>query len=107
MLLSRGGAAADGPRAVRLGYCLNLHPSETLADVERALEDFVAPLAERLGGGRDFGVGMYLGEGPARALAQREILMDRAHRHERVSLLVSMGTWFPSLREVTGLVASM
>lgn len=76
MLLSRGGAAADGPRAVRLGYCLNLHPSETLADVERALEDFVAPLAERLGGGRDFGVGMYLGEGPARALASDESALE-------------------------------
>lgn len=77
MLLSRDGAAADGPRAVRLGYCLNLHPSETLADVERALEDFVAPLSERLGTGREFGVGMYLGEGPARALASDESALER------------------------------
>ena len=77
MLFSRDGAAADGPRAVRLGYCLNLHPSETLADVERALEDFVAPLSERLGTGREFGVGMYLGEGPARALASDESALER------------------------------
>ena len=77
MLLSRDGAAAGGPRAVRLGYCLNLHPSETLADVERALEDFVAPLCERLGTGREFGVGMYLGEGPARALASDESALER------------------------------
>lgn len=77
MLLSRGSAAADGPRAVRLGYCLNLHPSETLADVERALEEFVAPLAERLGSGGDFGVGMYLGEGPARALASDGAALER------------------------------
>lgn len=76
MLLARGGAAADGPRAVRLGYCLNLHPSETLPDVERALEEFVAPLSERLGGGRAFGVGMYLGEGPARALASDESALE-------------------------------
>ena len=77
MLLSRDGAAADGPRAVRLGYCLNLHPSETLADVERALEEFVAPLSERLGTGREFGVGMYLGEEPARALASDESALER------------------------------
>lgn len=77
MRLSRGSAAADGPRAVRLGYCLNLHPSETLADVERALEEFVAPLAERLGSGGDFGVGMYLGEGPARALASDGAALER------------------------------
>ena len=80
MLLSRDGAAADGPRAVRLGYCLNLHPSETLADVERALEDFVVPLSERLGTGREFGVGMYLGEGPARALASDESALEQIGR---------------------------
>lgn len=77
MLFERDGGAADGPRAVRLGYCLNLHPSETLEDVERALEESVAPLAERLGCSSGFGVGMYLGEGPARTLAGDDAALNR------------------------------
>lgn len=79
MLLPRRGpgASGGGARAVRLGYCLNLHPAETLADVERALEGSAAPLAERLGGPRPFGVGMYLGEGPARTLSEDDAALGR------------------------------
>lgn len=76
LLPRRDPGACGGARAVRLGYCLNLHPAETLADVERALEGSAAPLAERLGGPRPFGVGMYLGEGPARLLAADDRAVD-------------------------------
>ena len=74
-------------RVVRVGYCLNLHAAETLADVQRAIETFSVPLRERLApGGSSFGVGMYLAAGAARELradpdaarALRDFL--RAHR---------------------------
>ncbi|MEM1447815.1 MAG: metabolite traffic protein EboE [Planctomycetota bacterium] len=58
-------------RALRLGYCLNLHAAESVADVRAALETFSAPLRDRLleGGDTRFGVGMYLASGAARELA--------------------------------------
>lgn len=65
-------ARRDRGRAVTLGYCLNLHPAESLDDVRRALDVHVAPLAERLGGGAPFGVGMYLADGAARELCADE-----------------------------------
>ncbi len=58
-------------RVVRVGYCLNLHAAETLADVRRAIESFSVPLRDRLDpGGAGFGVGMYLAAGAARALRE-------------------------------------
>ena len=70
MRFERARAAKPGsPRSVRLGYCMNLHPSESLSDVEHALETFVSPLKARLSPGARFGVGMYLGAPVASALA--------------------------------------
>lgn len=67
----KGGPRIKG-KSVQLGYCLNLHPAETLDDVQRALETFVLPLRSRLGLSSDelFGVGMYLSHGAARTLRQ-------------------------------------
>ena len=56
-------------RVVGVGYCLNLHAAENLADVQRAIETFSVPLRERLApDGSSFGVGMYLAAGAAREL---------------------------------------
>ncbi len=65
----RQGSKSGSSRSVRLGYCMNLHPSESFTDVEHALETFVAPLKSRLSPSASFGVGMYLGAPVARELA--------------------------------------
>ena len=54
---------AHPDRAVRLAYCLNLHPAETLDGLLDGLRRITIPLRERLAPGKPFGVGMYL---PAR-----------------------------------------
>ncbi len=51
-------------KALRLGYCLNVHPAATLQAVVSGIETITLPLRERLAPGSPFGVGMYL---PARA----------------------------------------
>ncbi|HYC77252.1 MAG TPA: metabolite traffic protein EboE, partial [Planctomycetota bacterium] len=57
---------SDGDAAVRLGYCTNVHPAETLDAVLRALRAFAAPVARRTGVD---GVGLRLG---ATAVAELE-----------------------------------
>jgi hypothetical protein len=62
-------------RSVRLAYCLNLHPADTLAGLLEGLRTITLPLRERIAPGRTFGVGMYA---PA-ALAE-ELARDDAWR---------------------------
>jgi hypothetical protein len=64
-------AAHDG-RAVRLAYCLNLHPGGTPAEILEGLREVTLPLRERLAPGRTFGVGMYVPAAAAAALAVGE-----------------------------------
>ena len=47
-------------RSVRLAYCLNLHPADTLAGLLEGLRGITLPLRERLASGKTFGVGMYV-----------------------------------------------
>ena len=54
--------------AVRLGYCTNVHPAETLDDVIETLRVHALPLRRRLAPGRPFGVGLYLAAAVAREL---------------------------------------
>lgn len=54
-------------RSVRLAYCLNLHPADTLAGLLEGLRGITLPLRERIAPGRTFGVGMYV---PARLAAE-------------------------------------
>ena len=56
-------------RSVRLSYCLNLHPADTLAGLYAGLERVTEPLHARLAPGREFSVGMYLPAALARQLA--------------------------------------
>jgi sugar phosphate isomerase/epimerase len=56
-------------RSVRLSYCLNLHPADTLAGLYGGLERVTEPLHARLAPGREFSVGMYLPASLARELA--------------------------------------
>jgi hypothetical protein len=46
-------------RSVRLSYCQNLHPADTLEGLLAGLRTITLPLRERLAPGRTFGVGMY------------------------------------------------
>ena len=45
---------------MRLAYCLNVHPSQTLEGVVQGIESITLPLRERIAPGRNFGVGLYL-----------------------------------------------
>ncbi len=47
-------------KAVRLAYCLNVHPAQTLEGVVGGIETITLPLRERIAPGRPFGVGLYL-----------------------------------------------
>ncbi|HTF87495.1 MAG TPA: metabolite traffic protein EboE [Planctomycetota bacterium] len=47
-------------KAVRLAYCLNVHPAQTLEGVVEGIRTITLPLRERLAPGRTFGVGLYL-----------------------------------------------
>lgn len=47
-------------RAVRLAYCLNLHPAEDLDGLLAGMRRITLPLRERLAPGAPFGVGLYL-----------------------------------------------
>jgi len=47
-------------RAVRLAYCLNLHPADTLEGLLEGLRTITLPLKERIAQGKEFGVGMYV-----------------------------------------------
>lgn len=59
---------ASGPeRAIRLGYCLNVHAAEDLAGVREGLRAIARPLADRLSPHAPFGVGMYA---PAAAIEE-------------------------------------
>ncbi len=51
---------APSGRRLRLGYCMNLHPADTLDGVISALERIALPIAGVLTSGEPFGVGMYI-----------------------------------------------
>jgi hypothetical protein len=59
-------------RSVRLAYCLNLHPADTLAGLLEGLRTITLPLRERIAPGRTFGVGMYAPAALAAELARGE-----------------------------------
>jgi hypothetical protein len=56
-------------RTVRLSYCLNLHPADSLEGLYEGLERITEPLHARIAPGREFSVGMYLPATLARALS--------------------------------------
>jgi hypothetical protein len=59
-------------RSVRLAYCQNLHPADTLEGLIEGLRTITLPLRERLAPGRTFGVGMYAPAKLAEELARGE-----------------------------------
>ena len=61
-----------GGRTVRLGYCTNVHPGETLDEVLVGLREISLPLAERLAAGARLGVGLHLPASVAARLASEE-----------------------------------
>ena len=81
-------------RAVRLAYCLNLHPGETAAEVLEGMRRVTLPLRERIAPGREFGVGMYV---PARAAAELAAGGDNPWRDRLAGFLNEHGldpfTW--------------
>lgn len=63
------GHPAHEGRTVRLSYCLNLHPADSLEGLYSGLGNVTEPLHARLAPGREFAVGMYLPATLARRLA--------------------------------------
>ena len=61
--------SAHPGRSVRLAYCMNLHPGETLEEVREGIRSITVPLRDRLAGGGLFGVGVYLPAAVAEPLA--------------------------------------
>ena len=51
---------AHPSKAVRLAYCLNVHPAASLEGVVQGIESITVPLRARLAPGKSFGVGLYL-----------------------------------------------
>ena len=64
---------AHPDRRVRLAYCLNLHAADDLEGTLEGVRAITLPLAERLSGGRPFGVGMYLPGEVALALDEADL----------------------------------
>ena len=71
--------ASHPGRAVRLAYCMNVHPAGTLEELTRGLETITLPLRDRLAGGGRFGIGMYFAADLAAAL-RAEGAADLARR---------------------------
>ncbi|MCH2103190.1 MAG: metabolite traffic protein EboE [Planctomycetes bacterium] len=65
-------------RIVRLGYCLNLRAVESAAELIESLREVVLPLRDRLGGGKSFGVGMYVPATLAAHLVSEDGSLERA-----------------------------
>ena len=70
--------AAQPGRAVRLAYCLNLHPADTLEGLLEGLRTITLPLRERIAPGREFGVGMYVPAGLTHQILRTYYSSDRS-----------------------------
>ena len=77
--LPAAARAGRSARALRLAYCLNLHPADDLAGFRAGLERVTSALRARLAPERPFGVGLYLS-----ARVAHELDLDRGAR-ERVA----------------------
>ena len=64
-------------RRLRLAYCMNLHPADTLEGVIEAMQKVTVPLSKRLASGEPFGVGLYLPASLAAELASDSVQLDR------------------------------
>ena len=52
-----------GGRDVRLTYCTNVHPAETVDGIESRLDEFAVPVARAVAGDQRFGLGLWLAAG--------------------------------------------
>ena len=69
-------------RQIWLGYCLNVHPGDTLEAILGGLEELTVPLRARLAPDQPFGIGLYL---PA-AVAHRVVREEEARDALRAAL---------------------
>jgi len=81
----------DGAPPVRLAYCLNLHPADSLAELVQGVRAITLPLAERVsepGGGTrpPFGVGLYVPAAVAFELDGPDGERGRAELRELVAI---------------------
>ncbi len=65
---------------LHLGYCTNVHPGESLAQIERVLMHDVARVRDRVAPGRPFGLGLRLGNAASLELAEPSA-RDRLAKH--------------------------
>ena len=60
----------DSPSPIHLTYCLNVHPGETLADHQRAIDEFATPIGRAVAGDAPFALGLRFGVTAAAELAE-------------------------------------
>lgn len=84
-------------RPLHLGYCTNVHPGETIAEVTTNLEKHVAPIRDRLppSDQTPFGLGLRLGNGPATDLADPDTRAAFVDALTRLDLRVFTVNGFP------------
>ncbi len=75
-----------GGRKVRLTYCTNVHPGETLAEVRAQLDRHAVPLRARAFPDREMGIGLWLA-----APATAELARDRGRIAEFAEFLRARG----------------
>lgn len=61
---------------IDLGYCTNIHPGESWAEVFAALQEHTLAVRERVAPGRPYGIGLRLGAEAAADLAEPERLRE-------------------------------
>ncbi len=60
-----------------LGYCTNVHPGETLADLNLVVEEHIPRIAQLLGHPGEFGAGLRIGHGLTRRLVESPSALER------------------------------
>ncbi len=78
-----------------LTYCLNVHPGERLADVRAAVEQHACAVRDRVAPGRQFGLGLRLGNAASLELQQAGAIEDFAEFLRRHGLYAFTINGFP------------
>ena len=83
-------------RQVWLGYCLNVHPGDTLEAILAGLDELTVPLRARLAPDQPFGIGLYLPAAVAHRVVREEDALSTLRAHlERHQLIPFTANAFP------------
>jgi hypothetical protein len=80
---------------LHLAYCTNVHRAETWAETFAALERHTLPVRHRVAPGRQYAIGLWLGQRAASELARRDTLLAFQHWLEKHGCYVCAINGFP------------